>query len=307
MNLVVQETGLHLVQDPEEAIASAQKAAKALMQVVNTQKLYVELRGNKHLLFEAWQTVGYFYGITAGIATPEDVQDVYDNGLWIGARAYATVYHKGQKIGGADAICYQDEPGKEEMAQFQIRSMAQTRAMAKAYRSILAFVAVLAGYSPTPAEEMTQEGREATMDVPKCPKHPRRKPLEWGGPGKGPELWKCTAKVDGGGYCTWSAPRVSTPTQPVASAPTPVVAVPQGDGAAMPWTVFWPQAYALVGSQRQDDVNKALGVASILKEWIGNGYTKEEALYVLAERTTGRLVDQIITEDLPPRSNDDTP
>lgn len=44
---------------------------------------------------------------------------------------------------------------------FQLRSMAQTRACAKALRNVLAWVVVLAGYKPTVAEEMTgDEGME---------------------------------------------------------------------------------------------------------------------------------------------------
>ena len=45
--------------------------------------------------------------------------------------------------------------GLEPVPLFQLRSMAQTRACAKALRNVLAWVVVLAGYKPTPAEEMT--------------------------------------------------------------------------------------------------------------------------------------------------------
>jgi hypothetical protein len=44
--------------------------------------------------------------------------------------------------------------GEELVPEFQLRSMAQTRAGSKALRNVLAWVAVLAGYKPTPAEEM---------------------------------------------------------------------------------------------------------------------------------------------------------
>lgn len=42
----------------------------------------------------------------------------------------------------------------EAVPLFQLKSMAQTRACAKALRNVLAWVAVLAGYKPTPAEEL---------------------------------------------------------------------------------------------------------------------------------------------------------
>ena len=51
--------------------------------------------------------------------------------------------------------------GEEKVPLFQLRSMAQTRAGAKALRNALAWVVVLAGYRPTPAEEIS-EAREVS-------------------------------------------------------------------------------------------------------------------------------------------------
>ena len=44
------------------------------------------------------------------------------------------------------------------MMEFQIASMAQTRAVSKAFRLALSWVMTLAGYEPTPAEEMKSGG-----------------------------------------------------------------------------------------------------------------------------------------------------
>lgn len=46
--------------------------------------------------------------------------------------------------------------GNEAVPLFQLRSMAQTRACAKAMRQALAWVVVLAGFKATPAEEMAE-------------------------------------------------------------------------------------------------------------------------------------------------------
>ena len=48
--------------------------------------------------------------------------------------------------------------GNESVPLFQLRSMAQTRACAKAMRNALAWVVVLAGFKPTPAEELDHLG-----------------------------------------------------------------------------------------------------------------------------------------------------
>lgn len=45
--------------------------------------------------------------------------------------------------------------GTEAVPMFQLRSMAQTRACAKALRNVFSWVVVLAGYSPTTAEEIS--------------------------------------------------------------------------------------------------------------------------------------------------------
>jgi hypothetical protein len=78
----------------------------------------------------------------------------------------------------------------EAVPFFQLRSMAQTRACAKAFRNVLAWVVVLAGYKPTPAEEMPGNGDEvhggeeisSPTDIPDFQPHPLPKP-----PQKAPE------------------------------------------------------------------------------------------------------------------------
>jgi hypothetical protein len=55
---------------------------------------------------------------------------------------------------------------------FQLRSMAQTRASAKAFRNVLAWVVVLAGYKPTPAEEMSGVGEGEFEEMPEKKEDP---------------------------------------------------------------------------------------------------------------------------------------
>jgi hypothetical protein len=57
-------------------------------------------------------------------------------------------------ISAAEAQCTVEEANWKNKELWQLRSMAQTRACAKALRNVLAWIVVLAGYSPTPAEEM---------------------------------------------------------------------------------------------------------------------------------------------------------
>ncbi len=56
----------------------------------------------------------------------------------------------GKSMPKKERVRLADQP----VPSFQLRSMAQTRACAKAFRNVLAWVVVLAGYKPTPIEEM---------------------------------------------------------------------------------------------------------------------------------------------------------
>ena len=152
---------------PKSDTKFAHESAKFLMDIVNKNNWAKSLGGDKpHLVYEAWQTVGKYYGYTVKTHDAEYVEFGATNGF----KAKADVINErtGVIVGGAEALCLNDEdnwktephqnkwgktiPGKPK---FQLASMAQTRAGSKALRQILGFVVALAGYNPTPAEEMT--------------------------------------------------------------------------------------------------------------------------------------------------------
>ena len=136
---------------PEVVLAEAQKAAKSLADVVSKKKKPVMMNGEQYLEFEDWQTVGRFYGVTAKIISTTYIE--YGEAKGFEARAVA-VRADGFEVSAAEAMCLNDEPNWKSKPLFQLRSMAQTRAAAKALRNVLAWVVVLAGYRPTPAEEI---------------------------------------------------------------------------------------------------------------------------------------------------------
>jgi len=137
---------------PSKVLAEAKEAAMALTDVINKKPKPVKFNGEQYLEFEDWQTVGRFYGITAKVRDTRFVQ--YDKVSGFEASADALLVATGQIISSADAMCLNDEVNWSRKPMFQLRSMSQTRACAKALRNVLAWVVVLAGYKPTPAEEM---------------------------------------------------------------------------------------------------------------------------------------------------------
>ena len=185
--VLVQAEGesLRLARRPEEVLEDASRAAKALTKIVEDNKWMVQIGKSKHLRVEAWMTLAHFYGITGKIRECHYIQ--FGNAAGWEAVADAVRMSTGVAISSGEAMCLNDEKnwnvrpkyewqngkkvevGTEAVPLFQLRSMAQTRAISKALRNTLAWVVVLAGYSPTPAEEMTgdeQPGEKAAAAMP---------------------------------------------------------------------------------------------------------------------------------------------
>lgn len=136
---------------PQTVLSEAHQAAKALQDVVSKKARKVMFNGEQYLEFEDLQTLGRFYGVTAG---QEGDSEFCNIGGADGAKAKAVAMRGGQIISRATAYCMRDEPNWKVKPWFQLASMAQTRANAKVLRNVLAWVVVLAGYKATPAEEM---------------------------------------------------------------------------------------------------------------------------------------------------------
>lgn len=142
---------------PDVVLAEARRAAVALADVVKNKNKPVVFNGEQYLEFEDWQTVARFYGLTARVTRTSPIEMAGAAGFE--AQAEALVIGTGQVVSAAEAMCMNDEPNWSKKPLFQLRSMAQTRACAKALRNVLAWVVVLAGYKATPAEEMTGQER----------------------------------------------------------------------------------------------------------------------------------------------------
>ena len=138
--------------DPEQQLQFAMKAANALMQAVNHKPKKVMIRGEQYLEYGDWQTLARFFGATASVAWSRKLVD--DKNVFLGYEARAEVLHNGQVISAAEAMCMKSESNWRSRDEFMLRSMAQTRASAKALRNAYGWVAELAGMKSTPAEEM---------------------------------------------------------------------------------------------------------------------------------------------------------
>lgn len=159
------ETGL--ARPPDRVIAEAKIAVNVFKSVIEQKPRKVIINKEQYLEYEDWQTLGEFYRCSA---ITKDAMPVEIDGVK-GAKAHADLVDidTGLIIGGAEAYCLRDEENWGGKPWFQLASMAQTRAGAKAFRNRLAWVAVMAGYRPTPAEEMA--GAEPDRSQHWCKEH----------------------------------------------------------------------------------------------------------------------------------------
>ncbi len=154
---VPERSGLVAAGNPQDILKEARLRASALGDVLKGKKKPVVFRGEQYLEFEDWQTLGNFYGITSKVESTQFVE--YGSASGFEAVAVALQIDTEKIVSRAEHMCLNDESNWIKKPLAEIRSMAQTRACAKALRNVLAWVVVLAGYKPTPAEEMPQEER----------------------------------------------------------------------------------------------------------------------------------------------------
>lgn len=126
--------------------------AKVLQAHVKKQGLSVNIVGKEYALVEAWQfaggLMGFYPRVKEVINLSTDTEKKWQANVEI-------VRMKDDKIvGWGSAICSSAETKKRNFDEYAILSMAQTRAIGKAYRNLLGWVMKLAGMEATPAEEM---------------------------------------------------------------------------------------------------------------------------------------------------------
>ena len=129
-----------------------------LAKFIKENRLYQNIQGKEYVNVEGWQYAGSRLGI---LPVVEHVVNISaDDEIKYQAKVNLLDLRSQLVVGAGFAICSNKEQGKKYYQEFAIASMAQTRAIGKAYRNILAWIIRAAGYEPTPAEEMDYSGNE---------------------------------------------------------------------------------------------------------------------------------------------------
>lgn len=209
---IVVRSELGVIKTPREVVIDATEQAKLLMDIVESRQIYQEIEGKKYLEVEAWQTIGAFNRVHA---LTDFVNPMKEGDAITGYEAQVSLWKDGERIGQGIMTCGLDEfpcRGKEGQAKHKAaRSAAQTWAESKAYRMNFAYIAVLAGYQPTPAEEMTG-GNKPEDKSHWCPIHD----IAFNEFSKGKSKW-WAHKTDDGQWCNEAKVKKEQENTPQAS------------------------------------------------------------------------------------------
>jgi hypothetical protein len=157
----IQDITIQTIQSPEifSQIASQVQAH------VKENKLTSNIKGKDYPQVEAWQFAGGLLGIYPRLKWLKDLS--VDNTYKYWARVDLIDIHTGKKLGSGEAVCTNKEGSKRGFDEYAIASMAQTRAIGKAFRMQIGWVMKAAGFNATSAEEMEADNSGENSNDPK--------------------------------------------------------------------------------------------------------------------------------------------
>lgn len=154
--------------------------SKDLKKFIVEMNLYTPIQDKNYVNVEGWQFAGISMGLVAVVTSCEKLDG---RGKFtyvdyktktkieleeIAYKATVEVLSGEKVVSRAFTICSNKESKKRSFDEYAIASMAQTRALGKAYRMLIGPLMKMAGYEGTPAEEMEEDYSqpERGHDVP---------------------------------------------------------------------------------------------------------------------------------------------
>lgn len=192
-------------------VEQAHRIARELKQIIEDCQLAVSIGASKHVRHEGWLILCALLNIAPPtIVELERIEIVIDDYEPIRRAIYAHIEEAikvdnwqrvdqltrrlqqypikryvayravaemqiGDRVFRAQAMCSNQEANWRNRDEYAIMSMAQTRASGKCARLPLGWIMPLAGYNPTPYEEMEGAEQAQRMEHPEPEPHPRRR------------------------------------------------------------------------------------------------------------------------------------
>ena len=150
----------------DEKIQVATNVATSLSKVIESQGLAVEIgKGNMYVTAEGWETLGTMLGCTPYVE--EVVEMPCEKKHQFMYKATVSIKQGETVLSRASAMAERNNMQKDRPSVY---SMAQTRALGKAYRMAFSWIVKMAGYEPTPAEEMPRFKDNGPKGIKRQPK-----------------------------------------------------------------------------------------------------------------------------------------
>lgn len=141
------------------------KLSTELSQLIKEKGLSSNIQGKQFVNVEGWQFAGASLGLMPIITLTTDLSK--DDEIKYMATCEVRNITSGQLVATGIALCSNKEKTKRFFDEYAILSMAQTRAIGKAYRNLLAWLMKAAGFEATPAEEMDFAKEETPTKKPR--------------------------------------------------------------------------------------------------------------------------------------------
>jgi hypothetical protein len=148
------------------------KLSTELSQLIKEKGLSSNIQGKQFVNVEGWQFAGASLGLMPIITSTQDLSN--ETAIKYMATCEVRNITTGQLVATGIALCSNAEKTKRYFDEYAILSMAQTRAIGKAYRNLLAWLMKAAGFEATPAEEM--DFADAKADARAKEEAPTKKP-----------------------------------------------------------------------------------------------------------------------------------
>ena len=133
----------------DDKIEVATKVAASLKRVIQSQDLAVKIGPSEYVTAEGWEVLGTMLGCTPYVESVEEIPtDAKHKFMY---KATVSIRQGDTILSRASAMAERNNMQKDRPSVY---SMAQTRALGKAYRMALSWIVKMADYEPTPAEEM---------------------------------------------------------------------------------------------------------------------------------------------------------
>ena len=133
----------------DDKIEVATKVAASLKNVIQSQDLAVKIGPSEYVTAEGWEVLGTMLGCTPYVESVEEIPVDHKHKFMY--KATVSIRQGDTILSRASAMAERNNMQKDRPSVY---SMAQTRALGKAYRMALSWIVKMADYEPTPAEEM---------------------------------------------------------------------------------------------------------------------------------------------------------